>query len=267
MHKCLMPKSISAGFIFLAAGVFLLAGCGNNTSSASATTLTACAQLTRTVSSTKTVTGTLKSINGATLSITSIQGTSETATYSSTTTFTQQSTIPAQSLQSGTSVIVLVSTANNTSGTYSATSITVSPTGTTGAFPRASGTPGAGIGGFGGRGTNPCFTRGQLGTPRAGRRGAGTGTGTSNFRGLIGTVSQVSGNILTITDTTGTAYTVTITSQTRVMETKSITAKALKVGMPLTLTGTAGSQGAIAARVVSILLSLPSRPATTPTTP
>jgi Domain of unknown function (DUF5666) len=86
--------------------------------------------------------------------------------------------------------------------------------------------------------------------------GAGA-TGTSNFRGLAGTVSQLSSSTLTITDSTGSDYSVTITPQTRIVETRSVTASSLKVGFALTVSGTANNQSVITARTVMILLKLP----------
>lgn len=240
-------------FFFL---VVVLAACGSNpstsgastTSSASATA-TACAQA-RTKATTlgRATSGTLQSINGTTLVIATQQGSNITVTYSSATRFARQSVISATSLKEGTFVTVAGSNANNT---FTATRITVTTSTTSnGRFPRFSGTPGTGR--F--SGSNPCFSRGQFGTP-------GTSTGqpgsNSNFRGLIGTVSQVSSSSLTLTDTTGAAYSVTITPQTQITQTSSFTAAALKTGMALTVTGTKGSNGVINARAITILLKLP----------
>jgi hypothetical protein len=120
------------------------------------------------------------------------------------------------------------------------------------AFPGANGTPGARRGGG-----NPCFTnRGRFG-------GATPGTGNNaNFRGIVGTISQVNGSLLVITDNTGASYTITLTGQTQITETKSATAAALKVGEPLTVIGRADSQGAVTASTIAILLALPARPST-----
>lgn len=237
-----------AGFL----GIFLLAGCGSSTPGTSASTsnlpsasltATACAQLTRPALSARTVVGTLQSINGQTLLVKNLQGKTATVTYTSATRFTQQGSVPASSLKEGTPVVVLV---RSTGSTYTATTITVS-NGTNG-FPRAGGTPGTGQ--FPRGGNNPCFNRGRF-------AGSGTATANGNSRGLVGTVTQVSGTTLTITDATNADYTVTITSQTRIEETKTVTASSLKAGIPLTVSGTVNSQGTIAARTVMILLQLP----------
>jgi hypothetical protein len=263
-----MQRAFFAGSLFLFLGLFLLAGCGSNATAGGASgtagaaaTATACAQLTRTPSSTRTALGTVKSISGQTFVLTDQRGTAVTVTYTSSTRFTQEVTVPASSLQEGTPVRVVVS---NNAGTYTATSIVVTGAttggGTTGGFPgfpRGNGTPGAG------RASNPCFARARAGN---GTPGAGTNN-TTNFRGLVGTVSHLSGNVLTITDSSGADYTVNITAQTQIVETKNTTAAALKVGQALTVTGRTSGQGEISASLVAILLSLPTRSATPTPTP
>lgn len=248
-----MPKNT----LFMFLGIFLLAlaGCGSTstnttTLSSTAATATACTQVTPPALAFKTTTGVLKSINGQALVITNNKGNDINVTYSTTTRFTQANSVAASSLQEGTAVRIAVTSTN---GTYSATSITV----TTGAngnggngngfgngFPRGNGTPGANRGG-----NNPCARRNLN---AGGGNGAGNG-GAQAFRGLIGTVSQLNGNTLSITDTTGTSFTVNITAQTRIIETQSATAAALKVGVMLTAVGRADSQGTIAANTIAIL--------------
>jgi hypothetical protein len=250
----------SSLFISLGLILFVLAGCGSTASGASSTassapaTATACAQATRPATATRAATGTLKSIDGQTLVIATQQGRDVNVTYTSSTRFSQETTVAASMLKSGTPVRVTVT---SNSGTYDAVLVTVvsssgtnSGTGGFGGFPRRNGTPGTG------GANNPCARIRFGGTP---------GANTTTFRGLNGTVSQLSGNVLTITDTTGADYTVTITSQTQIVETKSANAAALKVGQPLTVVGTANSQGTITATTVLILLSLPRRAAGTPT--
>ena len=253
----------SSLFISLGLILFVLAGCGSTASGASSTassasaTATACAQATRPATATRAATGTLKSIGGQTLVIATQQGRDVNVTYTSSTRFSQETTVAASMLKSGTPVRVTVT---SNSGTYDAVLVTVvSSSGTNsgtggfggfGGFPRRNGTPGTG------GANNPCARIRFGGTP---------GANTTTFRGLNGTVSQLSGNVLTITDTTGADYTVTITSQTQIVETKSASAAALKVGQPLTVVGTANSQGTITATTVLILLSLPRRAAGTPT--
>lgn len=268
MHMRQTSKA-AVGALFLSLCLFLLAACGSNTSAnASATgasaTATACVQATRPASSFRTAIGTIASLSGQTLVLNDTQGKSVTVSYTSSTTFSQEVKIASSDLKEGSSVRVAVTSAG---GTYTAVSVLVttgSQTGTGGGG--FGGFPGGG-GGFGGfRGTpgaqgnsNPCFAnRGQgRGNP---------GTGATSFRGLSGTVSQVSGDILTVTDSAGASYTVTLTAQTQIIETKSTTAAALKVGEPLTVVGKPGSQSTVTASSIAILLTLPKRgPAPTPT--
>lgn len=241
-------------FLFLPLAIFLLASCGNSssTTSGSSSTSTTSAAATATVCaqtrfSFKTATGTLSSIQGSTFVVTTSKGNNITVTYSSTTRFTREDSVPATSLKEGTFVTVAVT---STGSTYTATRITVTTGNGSGRFPGFTGTPGAG------RANNPCLNRGQFGTPGTGQP-RGSGTGTSNFRGLIGTVSQVTNNTMTITDTSGSTFSVTITPQTQVMESTSVTSGALKTGEPLTVSGSPGSNGVIDARSVTILLKLP----------
>jgi hypothetical protein len=240
-----MPISI----LCISLSLFLLAGCGSNPSGSSASasgTSTACTQATRPATAFKTSIGTLKSISGQTLIVTDTQGKSVTVTYSSSTTFTQEVKIAAGNLKEGTSVRVTVTSSGNA---YTAVSILASTGTSTGTSSGFGGAPGAR---GGGNGSNPCFAN-------RGRGSATPGTGNSSFRGIAGTVSQVNGTTLIITDTAGASYTVTLTAQTQIIETKSATAAVLKVGESLAAVGKPGSQNAVAASTIAVLLSLPTR--------
>jgi hypothetical protein len=234
----------------------LLAGCGSKTTNSTAATTsspsassTPCTSVRSGQIRGQNAVGTLKSLNGSTLQISTLQGTSVTVTYTSTTRFTRQASIVASALQEGESVTVTVS--QNADNTYSARRIVVVNTSNgSQAFPftgqRANSlcarrTPTGGFGNFGGFGN------------------AGNTNGTSGARTLLGTVGQLSGSTLTITDRTGANYTVTVTAQTQISQTTSVTASALKIGMALTVTGTKDNQGGITARTIAILQSLPSR--------
>lgn len=236
---------ILTSLLFLFLGIVVLAACGSNPSttgsslSSSAATATACAG--RTKAAGRAATGTLQSINGTTLVIATQQAKDVTVTYSSSTRFAQESVIPATSLKEGTYVTVAGSNANNT---FTATRITEVSASVTSGFPKLSGTPGAARS----AGSTPCFVR---------KSGNGQPGNTSNFRGLVGTVSQVSSTSLTLTDTTGANYSVAITAQTQIVGTSSVTAAALKTGMALTVNGTTGNNGVVSARTVTILLKLP----------
>lgn len=264
MHTRRIGKAAVPGALLLAFCLFALAACGSNTTagasgSGASATSTACAQATRpaAAASFKTATGIVQSVNGQTLVVQDTQGKSVTVTYTSSTKFTQEVKLAPADLKKGASIRVAVTSSNNT---YTAVSVTVSDGTTTtnkggfGNFPGFSGTPGAR-----GGANNPCFARNRTGT---------NGTGNANFRGLIGTVRQVNGDVLTITDTAGASYTVTLTAQTQIVGTKSATAAVLKAGEPLTAIGKTGSNGAVAASTIAILLALPQRggrPTATPT--
>jgi uncharacterized protein YcfL len=266
MHMRQTGKAALTGALFLSICLFVLAACGSNTSASTApgasATATACAKATRPATNFSTAIGTVSSITGQTFVLRNTQGKNVTVSYTNSTTFTQEVKLASSDLKEGSSVRVTVTSANNT---YTAVNITVSQGSTTG-----SGTGGfSGFpGGFGFRGTpgtrgngNPCFANRGRGTP-----GAGFGNGNSNFRGLNGTVSQLNGNVLTIADSSGGSYTVTLTAQTQIITTKSATAAALKAGEALTVVGKPGSQGAITANSIAILLALPKRgPTATPT--
>ncbi|HET8845648.1 MAG TPA: hypothetical protein VFN35_29540 [Ktedonobacteraceae bacterium] len=270
MRLLQLSKMATGGLIFLLGALFLLVGCGSNSTNGTiSSTATACVQVTRTgtppASTFANALGTLKSISGQTLVLTTRQGTEATIAYTNSTRFTQESTIALTDLQKGTDVRVGVVSSG---GTYSATTVTVT-NGTNGTngnngggngnnggrFPGGNGTPGVrGRGGNGTPGTrnNPCFARGRFATPA---------TANNNFRGVVGTVTHVGSQSLAITDNAGQTYTVTITAQTQIIETKSVTAAALKVGQPLQVNGT-NKQSVITANTITILLSLPERPAT-----
>jgi hypothetical protein len=96
--------------------------------------------------------------------------------------------------------------------------------------------------------TNSCATR-KNGTPGV------SATGTT-FKGITGTITSVNGNSLTITDTSKNIFKVNITASTTIGETKTVTAAALQVGQPLTITGK-NSQGTVTATAIAILLALP----------
>lgn len=283
MQKHQMSKVFPLSALFISLGMATLAGCGSSstggtsTSSVNSATATACAQIigTRVPGAARTTIGTLKSIDGQSLVVTSQQGTDTTVAYSSSTRFTQETIVPATDLKDGTAVRVAVTSSGSS---YTATTITVLATGATGTgtggnrggFPGGfggNGTPRAGRGGngtpgAGQNGANPCFNRGQFGgTP-------GANATSTTFRGLNGTVSQLSsdGTTLTVADSSGGNYTVTISATTQIVETKSVTSAALKVGQALTVNGTA-KQGTVTAATIAILLTLPTRTANGRPTP
>jgi len=236
------------GVLLLALCLFVLAACGSNTttSASPSSTSTVCTQGTQPATALRATTGILQSISGQTLVVTNTQGKNITVTYTSSTTFSQEVKLTAADLKEGTPVRVAVT---NAGGTYTAVIVTVSEDTTTGRFgiPGSSGTPGA----KGGNTNNPCLTRDRNGSSNA------------NFRGLVGTVRQVNGDLLIIADTAGTSYTVTLTAQTQIVGAKSTTAAALKAGKPLAITGKPDSNGGVTASTITLLLNLP-KPVGTP---
>ncbi len=240
MHVYQLPRKLVGMSVFLLLIAVLLAGCGANaatstasTSASPAASSTPCTRGQPGQFKGQITVGTLKSISGSTLQISTLQGTSATVTYTSTTRFTQQASIADSALKEGEAVTVTVS--QNADNTYSARRITVLNTGTGNqTFPFtgqrsnsacARRTPTGGFGNFGGFGN------------------AGNTTGTTGARTLTGTVGQLNGNTLTISDRTGTNFTVTVTSQTQISQTTTVKASTLKTGMALTVTGTKSSQG------------------------
>ncbi len=244
--------------LFCSLCTLFIIGCGSAqastaSSGASATaTATACASF-----RSQTATGTIQSISGDTLSVKAKNGKTTQVTYSSSTRFTREQTLAASSLKEGTTAQVRVK--QNSDSTYTATSILLT-NGTTGsAFANGTGAAGtAGTGGFGRGQTSPCFS-GTRGTNRgfgnaAGGNAAG-GTTTTATRAITGTIGQVSSSSLSITDTQGNDYSVTLGKTTQIIQTSSVTASALQTGQNVAASGSKGSNGAITARTISILLT------------
>lgn len=194
----------------------------------------------------QTTSGTIQSISGTTLLITSTQGSTVKASYTSTTRFTRETAVAMTSLKEGAFVFVAVT--QGTNNTYTATTISL----TTG-NPGSRSTGGFGGSGFGGRrGNSACARQGQ-------RFGGGNGTpgaafGNGNGRGIAGTVSQLNSKTLTVTDTNQSDFVVNLTSATQIIQTSQVSASTLQVGMRVNVVGSRNAQGVIAARSVTILL-------------
>jgi len=239
------------GGIALLALTALATGCSSANTGASASTAptaTATACATR---SFQAAVGTIQNITGTTFTIASQRGGTVQVTYTTATRFTREVTAPVSALQEGTPVQVAVSP--NTSSTYAATRITITNLGnfrsaTRGGFGAGNGRTSGGFGTNSGASGVRCFTR-PSGTPGL--------AGTPGSRGLVGTVSQLTGNILTVTDFSGTDYTVTVTSATQIVQTSAANASALQTGTPVIVTGTRGNHNTLTARSVMILLALP----------
>ena len=237
-----MKKLISVIPIFLFAT--LLAACGSTTSASSNTSTST----TPTTTKCPTITvGTIQNIGANSLVVTNLQGKQTQVTITSATRFVRTSTIPASSLQTGS--LASVTIMENANNTYSALAMSVR---SSQAFQ----------GGFT-RGSTQCrsqFTRGnRTGTP--GAFGAG-----QNRQVVNGTISQISGNAVTLSNANGDDFIVNLTPTTRITAQVTASVQNLKSGVPVTITGTANTQGVISATSVSILQSLPTgRPTATAT--
>jgi Predicted membrane protein len=249
-----------------AVGVALLAvlsGCDSSTAQNSNTgsvAITATATCTPTATSITRVSGKVKSATASSLVITKQNGSSVTASLSSSTTFMQQVLVARSALTDGMTISVTV-TQSADGSSYTADVIQLT-TGTGfagfgngqqrgGNFPRS----GSGSGGR----TSPCGFRGSGGFGGAGNSGGaggfGGGAANSNGNRLIGTIAQVSGNTLTIADTSNNDYSLTLTNQTQIIQTKKANASSLKAGENVSLTGSTASGSTVVARSVSIMLA------------
>jgi hypothetical protein len=244
----LLSRMLGSSLLLVLLAV-LVAGCnipflpGSTTSSTSATACPSPVPFQAT-------SGTIQSINGTTLLIAATNGSTVTATYTSTTRFTRQARASIAALQNGAFVFVAVT--QNTDNSYTATRISLSNAANAGSR------PGGGFGGgFGGSGR-----RGGNGSACGGRRGFFGGNGGQDFaggngstRGISGTVSQLKGETLTVTDVNQADYTVTLNSTTQIIQTSQTAATSLQVGMKVNLIGLRNAQGVLTARSVTILPS------------
>lgn len=243
----LLSRMLGSSLLLVLLAV-LVAGCnipylpGSTTSSTSATACPSPVPF-------QTTSGTIQSINGTTLLITATNGSTVTATYTSTTRFTRQARVTIAALQNGAFVFVAVT--QNANNNYTATRISLSNAANAGSR------TGGGFGGSGGSGR-----RGGNGSACGGRRGTFGGNGGQDLaggngstRGISGTVSQLKGNTLTVTDTNQADYTVTLNSTTQIIQTSQAAATSLQVGLKVNLVGSRNAQGVLTARSVTILSS------------
>jgi Domain of unknown function (DUF5666) len=239
MRAYQLPGRI-ASFLLLALLAALVAGCNlpfsSNTSNSS-TSATACP----TAVPTQVLNGTIQSINGTTLLISPTNGNPVKATYTSTTRFRREEKATTADLTSGTFVFVAV--IQNPDNSYTASRISL----LTGVTPGSRfGRGGAFGGGYGQRGNSAC---------RQSQRNNNANFGIApNERGLAGTISHLSGNILTVTDTNQSAFTFTVNSSTQIIRTTQITASSLQPGTRVTLLGTRNAQGVVVARTITVLM-------------
>lgn len=245
-----LARYLSGSFALCYLSTVALVGCGsasnssnssnNSNTTSAAATATACAQLR---SRARPVAGTIQSVSGQTVHITQSTGGNVDTTYSSTTRITQQKLATTSALQQGTNVLVQVQ--QNSNGTYTATSITLTQGGQFGQGPNGNGQRQR----TGNNGAAACFGGGQ-----GRRRGLGNGGRQTNSQGprtLSGTVGQITGTSLTVTDRQQNSYTLTLASDTKVIQTTSATSSAIQAGMGIRVMGQ-NNDGVITASSITI---------------
>jgi hypothetical protein len=156
--------------------------------------------------------GTLKSVNGTTLTITDRGGKDVTVTTSSSTKITKVVNGSVSDIKAG-AVIGVHGTASGQSG-INADDIAVIPSDK---------------------------------TPNLGKLPQGVGRFGQRIGLAFGTVKSVSGNTVVLQEADGTTITVTTSSSTKVQKTVNAQVKDLTVGQPIVATGTANADGSIAA--------------------
>lgn len=190
-------------------------------------------------------TGTLRSISGQKLTITNPQGLSISATYSSTTQFTQRKSVTTAALKPG--VHALVQAIPNANGTtYTAERITLVQEGpqkhidclpdnnpnrlpSTSTSSRQSLNRGC-FGDFGPR-QRPSSAIGQASSSIASSKV------TDKSTCIVGTIQQFTGTTLTVKDILGKSHTITLTKTTVLIQETSATSAALKVNTFVTVIG------------------------------
>ena len=260
-----LPRYLVGTFALCCLSTIVFAGCGSsssnssNTASSSPATATACAQLRTRF---RPVMGTIQSVSGQTVHINESSGGTVDATFSSSTRISQQTSATTSDLKTGANVIVQVQ--SNSNGSYTATSITLTPAGQFG-----QGFNGNGAGGNRGNGTGgngqACF-----GGRRGSGNGNGNGAGQANMRrvmGTIGTIGQLnSSTSITVTDRQQNNYTILLSSNTtKIIQNSTATSSALQAGMGISVTGQ-NNNGVIAATSMTIY-SPGLLPTSTPTNP
>lgn len=193
------------------------------------------------------VSGQIAAVNGSTAQVQ--DSSSQTAvTWTSSTTFTQQTTLAATDVKVGD--CIMANRARPTNFTPGSTPSPVTGSTLDGATVRVIATNGS------------CPTQGApSGAPNGGQGGPGGGRGFGGF-GVTGVVTATSGGATpTITVTSQRAYgsvaaggsvSVTTSGSTTYMGTQSTTAAAVKVGECLAATGSADDQGMVQATRISL---------------
>jgi Cu/Ag efflux protein CusF len=241
MYECKSHRERLIVLVPLALLLLFVVACGSSSTGSSSSTAAA-ATPTCPPNRFKTATGTVQSFSSNALVVKNAQGTDVQASYTKTTRFQQETQATTSALKEGLSVSVAAAQGGSF---YTATRVMLLGN-------RATGT---GRGTFGGTGTPgtgrtrnaSCFRRG-LGANAA-------AAGSTNSTNITGTISQLSSSTLTVTDVQGATYTLTLNGSTKIFQYKTATAKELKTGAPITVTGTDNGQGGITAQSVTVLLA------------
>lgn len=185
--------------------------------------------------------GTIASIDGSTIKMTTQAGTTVNVVTSPSTTVTVSSTGASSDIKAGDNVRV--------TGTTSGTTVTADEITDSGTTALADG-PGGGRGFPPGGGAAPNGAAAPTGGAAANNGGAGGPNG--GFRGdgrppTSGVVKSVNGSSFTVTPTDGTTVTVATSSATTVTLVKPSTVQALKVGDTIEANGATATDGTVTA--------------------
>lgn len=245
------PGWIASGIGCMVLLVMLITGCGANTPTTGTGTTPGTTATAPTTNCIDQATGTVQSISGTTFVMNNIQGKSIHISYTSTTTFTRQTTGTTAALQEGKQAQVRVM--QNSDGSYSAQQILITNGLPGGTFQgRRQGTTTGPA--FCARGANGSGVNRRNGTPRA--IGGTPGANQTN-RAISGTIGLLNGKTLTVTDRSNNDYAVNLVSSTQIVIVAQVNAGALQAGVPISVTGIRPRQGEITAQQVVILQRLP----------
>ncbi|EFH82385.1 DUF5666 domain-containing protein [Ktedonobacter racemifer] len=239
-----LHKTIIGGLAGVLLCALLLSGCGSSPSQGTAASSTPTATNCTSSARFRPVSGTLKSVDGNTLSVMNRQGKSVTAHLEKTTRFTQEKAVAASDVKEGVFVSAVVKQ-NSDNSTYTATQIVLTD-GNSGAFRNNRQQ----------RGNNPnanCAPARQRTPTGNGNGNGGVRTNANGTHTLSGTVGQLNNNILTVTDTKGDDYTINLASTTNIMQISSATVSDLKAGETVTVTGSTEKDGSVDAQNIAIL--------------
>ena len=181
-------------------------------------------------------TGTIKAIDGSTLTVTTSSG-ATTVTTSSSTVVTRTTAATLATIAKGDQVVVMGTTSGSK---IAARQIVERDSATSGTAGSSGGAPPGGAAGAGGA---PPGGAGGPGAPPGGGAGA-------QGRPIDGTVTKVDGSTITVKGSDGTTYTVSTSSSTRVAAEKTATVASLEAGDTVSVMGAKASNGAVnAARI------------------